>query len=161
MSVNTTSSVSPQGLAQLQRQQAVRSAQLLEAKAEALAGQAQNARREADGAVQRADELESTAGVARSSADTARRSVQGAAGLESAKVTIAQQAERVGESLQAANSGTEVATPANKNEKNTALASTEPVTFVRFAPITYSPATTTTTGTGSSSNVGAFLDVAA
>lgn len=101
MSVNPVQSATAYGFSQIQRMQALRNAEQLEAKAAALAAQASSVRKEADDAERRAGELEIEAGIARDSADSARLSVASGEGVVQMGQAIEEQVERILQSLQA------------------------------------------------------------
>lgn len=103
MNASSVQSASSYGYGQLQRQQALRAAEQLETKAQALAAQATSARAAADDAVRHADDLEIQAGTARSSADGALQATAAATGFVKAGEAIGTQAERIAKSIQSEN----------------------------------------------------------
>lgn len=104
MNVSSVQSATTYGYGQVQRMQALRDAEQLEAKAAALTAQASSARKEADEAERQAGELEIEAGTARSSADSARQLVASGEGAIETGQTIGEQADRILQSLRAADS---------------------------------------------------------
>lgn len=101
MSVSSVQSATAYGYGQIQRMQAQRNAEQLEARAAALAAQAASARKEAEQAERRAGDLGIEAGSARRSADSARLAVASGEGAIETGRTIGEQADRIVRSLQA------------------------------------------------------------
>lgn len=103
MSVSSSQSASAYGLGQLQRQAVLRNAERLESEAGTLAAAASQARKVADDATRRADQLEIDAGGARTRATTARQAATTSSGIIKLGQKIAEQADRIYQSLQSAN----------------------------------------------------------
>lgn len=100
MALTSIQSATAYGYGQLQRQIALRNAEQLEAKAQALAGEAALAREDAERAVSRADDLDTDADSARNAANNAQQLVATSESALKLGGKIAEQADKIYEAMQ-------------------------------------------------------------